>query len=521
MKTFRIALAFVLFFLATDLSAQQKLTVDKVYAAYLRNSGAIMENNQIKGYFFLYQSDKIDYTRNAYTLQVLDENLNKVRDIKFEDSKDISLLEAAYNGNTLAFLFQNKDLKTLDMKVYGLDGKLKYTYSREYDRKTAELMNQYKTMHTDEGTNQNVHSLGDGGYASILPVREGKMRTYQVEYFSSLQKKQWSYTPDEEEERYSFAEFLGSTDSLILLEVLKKNRALSGKMSSHFIGINYVTRKKMFDLANENDEYNFVPSTVIPVEGKGEMLLIGSYYDKDDNVAKDFSKGLAFYTINSKGKIVSKAYNSWEGDMSKYLSLNAKGKVENFGYMYIHKVIYNGNGKYFVVGEGYKRQASAGGIALTALGMMAGHYGGPGVTKIVVTDMIVMEMNDKFKINGAKIFEKTQNNAIASSASDYSSQHMLAMYMKMNGSFDYEFTTGEPLSDNFSICYSDWVRTGEYKGKTFNSIRYNGTKFVEDKIELKSKATSTKVFPGKPGSVMIMEYFRKDKKLDFRLEKIG
>ena len=29
------------------------------------------------------------------------------------------------------------------------------------------------------------------------------------------------------------------------------------------------------------------------------------------------------------------------------------------------------------------------------------------------------------------------------------------------------------------------------------------------------------VFPAKAGSVMIMEYYKKDKRLDFRLEKLG
>ncbi|MFS8082913.1 MAG: DUF6770 family protein, partial [Ginsengibacter sp.] len=42
-------------------------------------------------------------------------------------------------------------------------------------------------------------------------------------------KKQWAYTPEDDEERYANAEFLGSTDSLIILEVMKKSRALSGK----------------------------------------------------------------------------------------------------------------------------------------------------------------------------------------------------------------------------------------------------------------------------------------------------
>src|SRR5688572_20685467 len=170
--------------------AQSQLSIDKVYSTYLRNSGTIMENNQIKGYFFLYQSDKIDRFTNEYTLQILDQNLNKVQSIKFDDSRKLNLLEAAYNGNSLSFLFKNSETKTLDMKVYSLEGKLKYSYSREYDKKTDALMQQYATLHTDEGTNQNVFDLGQQGYASVMPLRDGKQRTYQVDYYSSVSKKQ-------------------------------------------------------------------------------------------------------------------------------------------------------------------------------------------------------------------------------------------------------------------------------------------------------------------------------------------
>ena len=107
------------------LRAQGKLSVDKVYSAYLRNSGAISEKGQIKGYFFLYESDKIDKHTSEYTLQLLDENLNKVKNIKFQDTKELSLLESAYNGGTIAFLFKNEEAQTLDLKVYDMDGKLK------------------------------------------------------------------------------------------------------------------------------------------------------------------------------------------------------------------------------------------------------------------------------------------------------------------------------------------------------------------------------------------------------------
>ena len=503
------------------LFAQGKLSIDNVHAAFLRNSGTIMENNQIKGYFFLYQSDKIDRNTNEYTLQILDQNVNKVIDIKFQDSKYINLLEAAYNNSSLAFLFKNDDTKTLDLKIYNIDGKLKYTYSRMFDRKSEELMKMYATLHTDEGTNQNVFDLGEKGYASIFPVREGKHRTYEVDFYSSQTKKQWTYVPVDDEEKYALAEFLGSTDSLIIIEVLKKNSALSKKLSSHIVGINYVTRKKAFEIDGEKDEYILVPSSVAKVAGTGKILLMGNYYDKGDKIVTDYSKGLAIYEINSKGEVLTKKYNSWVGDFAEYLPTNQKGKIQSLGYLYIHRLIQTPGGKLFVVGEGYKRQANAGGIALTALGVLAGANVNAGVTKIVVTDMVMMEFNDQYKVSNATIFDKTNNTALAGGGADLASQHMLAAYLKSTGSFDYEFTTGDADNSNFAVCYSDYVRNAEYKGQTFNSIRFNGEKFVTDKIELKSKASRMKVLPAKTGSVMIMEYFKKTKKLELRIEKLG
>ncbi len=505
-------------FLCHVAGAQSKLSIDKVYSAYLRNSGTIIKQGQIKGYFFFYQSDKIDKHTNEYTLQILDENLNKVKNIKFEDSKKVSLLESAYNGNSLTFLFKNDDTKTLDMKIYDLDGTLKYTYSRPFDRKTDDLMKQYETLHTDEGTNKNVFDLGDHGYASVLPLRDGKVRTYEVDYYSSEAKKQWTYEPSDDDEKYAFAEFLGSTDSLIILEVMKKNHAMSSNISAHLVGINFVTKKKQFDIDNSNDKYTFYPSSVSPIGGTGKTLVMGTYYDKSAKIEKDASLGIALYEVESSGKIVTKAYNSWGTDFSRYLPTNSKGKIDDVGFLYIHKMVRTADGKLFVIGEGYKRQASAGGIAVAVL---TGGRDNIGVTKIMITDMVVMEFNDKYKVSDAKIYDKRDNNANVGALSDYNSQHAIAAYLKMIGAFDYDFTTTEADNSAFTVCYSDWVRTSDYKGQTFNSIRYNGSKFTTDKIELKSKASNMKVFPAKAGSVMILEYFRKDKRIDFRLEKLG
>lgn len=520
-KSFFVTACLILFINCLTI-AQGKLSIDKVYSVYLQNSGSIMENNEIKGYYFLYQSDKIDKKTNEYTLQILDQNLNAVKDIKFEDSKKISLLEASYNGKTLAFLFKNSEDKTMELRVYDMNGKLKYTYSNEYTKKTEQLMQQYATMHTDEGTNKNVFNVSDQGYVSVIPLRDGKQRTYEVNFYSSENRKQWTYTPGDEE-KFAMAEYLGSNDSLIVLEVLKKSRLLSSDFTAHMVGISPITKKKLFEIEDSDDQYKFLPTSVSALKDNSGLIVMGSYFNKKDNVIKDFSKGLAVYTIDNNGKILSKTFNSWVDDFAKFLPLSKKGKINDVGFLYMHKLIQTPD-KIFVVGEGYKREASAGGIALKALAMAGGSSGGNiSVTKIVVTDLVVMEFDKNFKLVNANIYDKSNNSVetFTGGGGDFASQHMLAVMVKMLGGFDYEFTTGETDYSNFTICYSDYQKSAEYKGMTFNALNYNGTKFTSDKIELKSKASRMRVYPAKAGSVMILEYFKKAKKIELRLEKLG
>ena len=106
------------------IKAQGKLSIENVRSIYIRNSGEIMDGEELKGYFVFYISDKVDSKTNEYTVQVMDMNLNKIKDIKFEDDKNVQVLESSYNGQSIMFLFYNKKEKTLEYRAYGFDGKM-------------------------------------------------------------------------------------------------------------------------------------------------------------------------------------------------------------------------------------------------------------------------------------------------------------------------------------------------------------------------------------------------------------
>ena len=231
---------------------QNKLSIDKVYSVTLRNSGPILENEQIKGYYFFYQSDKIDKKTNEYTLQLVDENLNKIKDIKFNDSRDIALLESSYNGNSIVFLFYNDSENSLEYRLYGMNGKQLYTYSKILDKRSDSYFKQQRAMSgSEESENQNIFDIPGKGYLSVTALREDRKYTYDVNFYASGKRRTWTFNPLEDG-KFSSAQYLGANDSIAVIEVMSKEKLLSKETESTLVGINLENGKKVFQIRTQD-----------------------------------------------------------------------------------------------------------------------------------------------------------------------------------------------------------------------------------------------------------------------------
>lgn len=497
--------------------AQGKLTIDKVYKVTLRNSGTILENEMIKGYYFFYMSDKVDKRTNEYTLQIVDENLNKLKDIKFTDSKDIVLLESSFNGNALSFVFYNDKENTLDYRLYGMNGKPSFTYSKILDKRSEAY---FKTMLqasvSEESENQNVFDIPGKGFISVTPLRERNKYTYDVNFYASGKRKTWTYDPIEDG-KLANATYLGANDSVALIEVISREKLTSRESESTIVGLNLETGKKLFEVRSQDGKQQLFPMNITTMAGTNHFLVTGLYYEGTDRVLQDKSEGLGIWLMNNQGKILKSKYMSWAKDMSKFVKVDQKGRVGDLGYVYIHRLMQTDNGKFFAIAEGYKKVADGVGIALNVL---SGSYVA-GVTKLKITDMVMMELSSNFELTDAKIYEKNNNNFSLNTGSDFVTPHTLALAAKAYGAFDYTYTQMGKNNASFVSAYTDYEKTNGYKGMTFHSISYYDGKISTDKINLKTDASSIRVLPAKPGAVLIMEYFKKDKRLDLRLEKIN
>ncbi|MBL7737807.1 MAG: hypothetical protein JNK14_01225 [Chitinophagaceae bacterium] len=516
MKKHAVIIALALF--STLCLHAQKLTIENVHKVSLRNSDAIKEGTEVKGYYFFYVSDKLDRKTNEYTLQITDNNLKKLKDIKFVDSKDVFLLESSFNGTDLIFLIYNEDARTFEYQVYGADGKKKFVYNRELTKKEKRYleMTYLANAGDDEQTFKGLYPIEGKGFISNMPSREDKDYTFQVDYFSSEKRKQWTFTPTEGAKKF-IGDYLGTYNGTVYFEVLKFTGVMDGKPDSYLLGLDLETGKQKFEKPTDNAKYRFYPASM-SVLNNGKAIILGEYFDPNANIAKDKSLGFAFIGVDEKGTILSEKYCSWALDLGKYLDVSAKGKIDDFGYMFVHNIIQMADGNVFAIGEGYKKVASALGIASKLLT----RGGGLSAIKIKVTDMLLIKFDKDFNVKDAKIYDKNSNSVELQNGSEFVSGPLLGKLVKYTyGEFDYSYTQTNKDFSSFTICYSDYVRGKDYKGGTFNSISYNEGNITTDRINTKSDATRSGVLPGTQGQVLILDYYRKDKRLDAHFEKLN
>jgi hypothetical protein len=493
-------------------------SISNVKKTVLKSSDVIKEGTDVKGYYFFYASDKVDRKTNEYTLKVCDNNLATLKDIKFQDSKEEKILESSFNGTDLIFLLYNDKEKTFEYQVYGADGNKKpFTYTRELTKKEKRYLEAtYFKMNDDEETYKGLYPVDGKGFISNMPSREDRDYTFQIDYFSTEKRKQWTYTPTEGGKKF-IGDYLGYFNGTVYIEVLRFGGAFDQSPDSYILGLDLETGKKVFEKETDG-KYRFYPASLSVMNG-GKAYLYGEFFDLNGNIAKDKSKGFAFWGIDEKGKILSEKYCSWELDMGKYLNVSSTGKIEDFGFMYLHNIVQTSDGNIYAIGEGYKKVASALGIAANLLSRNANIS----TIKIKITDMMLLKFDKDFNVKEAKMYEKNSNSIELPGGYEFVSAPLLGKLIKYYSDygFDYAYTQTNKDVSSFTVCYSDYVKGKDYKGGTFNSIGYNEGKITTDRINTRSETSRSKILPGKQGQVLVLEYYKKDKRLDMHFEKLN
>lgn len=481
-----------------------------------RGSGIIKQRNQVKGYYTFYSLEKKDRNNNTYQLSLFDENLDEVSSIEIVRPKTYLLVDGAYNGSAFCFLFRDNKRKLNEMISYdrSLDS-LGTTFVPD----NAYTLNQMSSSPADP-VEAYLIPIEDKGFV-YYGVKTGKSQ-YQTVFFTNDLKRKWADLASEEadvelaSEAFQEEEYLGTL-------IMAKKRLRSKDIDVDLLVQRMETGEKLFRIPLRTAKYSVSLSSVYFDREKQRFVVFGEYYNIDDKELKAQSLGFMSLEIDIDGKVVNEKINSW-ADIGKVAPVNEKGKFDKTNIrIMVHDIVKTGDGQFFVIGEQYEKAASGVGIASQIVGGMMGYGSQTASVQLNVYNMAILQFNPDFSINKMHLFAKDKTTMLLPAGAGFMSSKQLSYYAMAVGGFDYKYTQQPEDDETFIVTYIDYDKEkGQKATNVLGSIIYTPEKtFITDKLKLNRKSSDYYVYKAKAGYVMITEYFKKEKKVESRLEKLN
>jgi hypothetical protein len=485
----------------------------------LRNNGAIINNNQVTGYYFFYDLEKTNDQINNYAFVITDENLREVSNVTIVQPRTFAILEVAFNGEAFAVLGYDTRANAAHMITY--DTQLKEIARIMRLVKNKNLNAAYGAyVNGNEPEQDFLIPVPKRGFLLYHMSQENEAH-YRIDMFSNELKELWG---DQAGPNADIEVALSSLQNKKYIGSIIEMRARRGaKDLSYDLLVNRADNgERVFRKPVKSGVYDLAVSDVKYDTIKNQFVAFGEFYTQGQREARDKSLGFMTIVYDSVGNIVETKTNLWR-DLANVAPVTQKGKIEGENYhVMFHNTLRTSDGQLFVIGEQYKKAASAGGIALNVLSVALGGYSQTSTVQLEVGGMVVFQFNPDYTINRVHFFEKTKSTFMLPSGSMYITPKGISHYGKSIGAFDYRFTQASSDQSGFVSTFVDYSRESGEGKFVVGSIVYTPEKtFALDKFNLTRRTNSFWVGRAKEGYVLVSEYFRKEKKLESRLEKIN
>lgn len=351
MKNLLTAALFVLFsgvLFAQTASVQNVLNIKNA-----QQTGKIIENNKLVGYYIFYFKEKNDSKTTTYEIELFDDNFNRVHSFELTRPKGTSLMEMVYNGDAFMLFFFNKE--GYEFVTYDRKGKQlgeKSIIKKEIPRYDVDRSEQALTSSTENVT---IYPLSNKGFVRQTYTK-GKKMGYEVVAYDNKMSEIWSYASPESSDKIETIEIAEVTSKYVTGTVSRKSNMMTRKMSNAFIILDSQTGKLLTELnmGNEDDGKESVLKSFYD-ESIDRLVLVGEYYKPGDDILKDKSIGLFVQELDASGKISNRKEYKWKGDIDKFknenLSEEELKEARDGFYIFFHDVVRAENGDLYLIGE--------------------------------------------------------------------------------------------------------------------------------------------------------------------------
>ncbi len=520
---FRITTLILLLMAFSFTGFSQTNSIEDVTSVSLNNVGAIQGENGVAGYYMFYETDKIDKKTRAYSLQILDNNLEEVARKKIRGKPNTDLVEAAFNGKNIMLKFYDSKENQYKFKSYDMNGVRAKGATRKLSKKEYRAPLYFQGKKGDNHGNA-LFAIPDKGFVQYASVKNEKWG-YIIDFIGGEQR--WKYKSSKKSDVIEFAQYVTADSSILINTLAKFKNGFAKGWETSILAIDVNTGDKIFETELDNDIAVSILNGFLD-QDKKEILLFGVYFDQGDKVTKAKSKGLYVVSYDMEGNLKKKKTISWAEDASELIKMNKNGKMEGGKYITFHDIVRTADGKIIAVGEQFKKAANTGGIVGNLLvGVIAGGLGATNtspafnLSELQIDDMMTFQLSEDLELEDITIIEKEKSSASVPGAG-WESPQLMAYLANSMGAFDYSFTQKNEDNSVVSFGYMNWDRRpGEKNGYTFGSITHADGTQTTDEIKLSGSADRVRVIPAQEGNVLVIEYFRKDKKLDIRFEQIN
>ena len=518
-------LLYVLLFVGTYMVSAQSKTIENMVKFKVKDSGSFLDDaNDVDGYYFFYEVDKLKKGMREYAVNILDKNLNDVALKKFIASKKSVLAANAFNNEAILFALFDKKAKTLTLKGFDKKANPKDDIIVALDKKVVRVLKAGLNL---GNLNNLLYPVKNKGFILVLPNFEGKGTGYTLSFYPSNEnEKPWTYefVPREKRGHHQITPVALDDKFVVLTDVRVKG--MSAKREFKTVVLNSQTGEKLFEKLYDKNDPKLITNAFISEDGK--ISVMGQYYKPKAKIAKAQSLGLYTEQFDEKGEVLFSKRISWQEDVSKFLPVKKNNKLKNIGYIFFHDIIKTQSGEYYGIGEQYKKTVSALGVASGILAAAAGGVQTGGYTQLTIKDVYMFKFDKDFNLTDVQVFEKGKSRV--QNLVDYGSPQLSAYMIKAIGGFDFVYSQRDVKRDRFYANFIDYERGDKKKKKNkekkksrfvFKTIIQDGGELSVDNVELPKQSRYFRVLPAKVGHVLLLEYDRKKKSSSLHMEKLN
>ena len=486
----------------------QQYQITGVKSLHFRGVESITNGDKAVGYYTYYLSEKLKKGMVTLNLDILDLDLNLIKQTPVTVTKRSTLIGSEYNGKDFLFIFSDAGKKMNTFVTIDSDGNI----IKKEDRKHRKFATA-NSMKVFPGTD------GNGFYVTSA-VKEKKWG-YSVEKIDRDLRTIWEETVTRDR-GYVGIEAAEAGRNKLLLITIEKPSLMSKKVLGKLTSFDDTSGKKQFDYDLYDGNVTGIPSAFLVEEG-GNIVTAGMYFNgsKWQQVNSD---GIFFLKLSPEGKKL--AYNNidWDNGIKKALKATSrKFSIGSKPKVLFHEIAKTGN-SYQVIAETFRKTVKTGTLLAAAGGASSAPMG------FTVMDYIIFNYDNNGKPLDINKIEKLYKSIYVDGAIASTGGVSLAYYLKQFNMFTFEYVTKLP-SGKPAIVYTNWegakLGSGKpYVGVSTIAMEESETKKIPMAKKLKMvvgnpKNAKTGALKGKSGHTCIYAYDKKTKTVNIGLESLS